>query len=104
MGIRTGDDYIRSLRDGRSIFVNGERVKDVTAYPAFRGVLATLASLYDLQHERRSVLTYQSPKTGDAVATSFMVATTVAEARIRSEEARAEHTFGLMGRLPDFCN
>src|SRR5216684_4731342 len=106
MGIRTGNDYIRSLRDGRTIFVNGERVKDVTAYPAFRGVLGTLASLYDLQLERRDILTYQSPKTGDPVATSFMVATTVAEAeaRIRSEEARADHTFGLMGRLPDFCN
>jgi 4-hydroxyphenylacetate 3-monooxygenase oxygenase component len=106
MGIRTGHEYIRSLRDGRTIFVNGERVKDVTTYPAFRGVLATLASLYDLQHERRDVLTYQSPKTGDPVATSFMVATTIAEAeaRIRSEEARADHTFGLMGRLPDFCN
>ena len=106
MGIRTGNEYLRSLRDGRTVFVNGERVKDVTAYPAFRGVLATLASLYDIQHEQRDALTYTSPKTGDPVAASFLVATTVAEAeaRIRSEEVRAEHTFGLMGRLPDFCN
>jgi 4-hydroxyphenylacetate 3-monooxygenase oxygenase component len=106
MGIRTGNEYIRSLRDGRTIFANGERVKDVTAYPAFRGIVASLASLYDIQHERRDLLTYASPKTGDPVAASFLVATTVAEAeaRMRSEEARAEHTFGLMGRLPDFCN
>jgi 4-hydroxyphenylacetate 3-monooxygenase/anthranilate 3-monooxygenase (FAD)/4-hydroxyphenylacetate 3-monooxygenase len=38
------------LRDGRTIYVNSERVKDVIAYAPFRGVRATMASLYDLQH------------------------------------------------------
>jgi 4-hydroxyphenylacetate 3-monooxygenase oxygenase component len=106
MGIRTGSEYVESLRDGRTIFVNGERVKDVTAYPPLRGVIDTLASLYDLQHEHRDTLTFQSPTTGRPVAASFLIAKTVAEAELRicSEEARAEHTFGLMGRLPDFCN
>ena len=32
----TGDEYIESLRDGREIYLYGERVKDVTAHPAFR--------------------------------------------------------------------
>ena len=106
MGIRTGSEYVASLRDGRTIFVNGERVKDVTTYPQFRGIIGTLASLYDLQHAHRDTLTYRSPTTGQPVAASFLIATTVAEAeaRIQAEEARAEHTFGLMGRLPDFCN
>jgi 4-hydroxyphenylacetate 3-monooxygenase oxygenase component len=106
MGIRGGDEYISSLRDGRTIYVNGERVKDVTAYAPFRGVLATMASLYDLQHQHRDELTYSSPKTGKLVSSSFLMATTVeeVEARIRSEEMRAQHTFGLMGRMPDFCN
>ena len=106
MGIRTGSEYVASLRDGRTIFVNGERVKDVTTYPQFRGIIGTLASLYDLQHVHRDTLAYRSPTTGQPVAASFLIATTVAEAEARSqaEEARAEHTFGLMGRLPDFCN
>jgi 4-hydroxyphenylacetate 3-monooxygenase/anthranilate 3-monooxygenase (FAD)/4-hydroxyphenylacetate 3-monooxygenase len=106
MGIRSGDEYISSLRDGRTIYVNSERVKDVTAYTPFRGVLATMASLYDLQHQHREALTYSSPKTGEPVSTSFLMATTVkeVEARIRSEEMRAQHTLGLMGRMPDFCN
>lgn len=30
MGIRPGGEYRKSLRDGRTIYVNGERVKDVT--------------------------------------------------------------------------
>ncbi len=29
--MRTGAEYLRSLNDGRRVFVDGERVKDVTA-------------------------------------------------------------------------
>ena len=106
MGIRSGREYVASLRDGRSIYVNGERVKDVTAYPPFRGVIATIASLYDLQHENREALTFVSPQSREPVPMSFLMAATVEEVekRVRAEEMRAEHTFGLMGRMPDFCN
>ena len=34
--MRTGDEYLRSLNDGRRVFVDGELVKDVTTHPAFR--------------------------------------------------------------------
>ncbi len=106
MGIRTGKEFVESLRDDRTIYVNGERVKDVTEYAPFRGVVATLASLYDLQHQRRDELTYASPKTGAPVAAGFLLAETLeaAEFRSRAEEIRADHTLGLMGRMPDFCN
>ena len=33
---QTGKEYIESLRDGREVFIYGERVKDVTTHPAFR--------------------------------------------------------------------
>lgn len=106
MGIRTGQEYRQSLRDGRTIYVNGERVKDVTTYPAFQGIIDTLASLYDLQHEHKELLTYPSPKTGRPVSLSFLMAEAVEEMerRVRAEEFRAEATCGLMGRLPDFMN
>jgi 4-hydroxyphenylacetate 3-monooxygenase len=32
----TGEEYITSLRDERTVYLNGERVADVTAHPAFR--------------------------------------------------------------------
>ena len=32
----TGDEYLESIRDGREIWVYGERVEDVTTHPAFR--------------------------------------------------------------------
>ena len=41
MGARTGQEYIEGLRDGRSIYVNGELVRDVTQHPPFQGVIHT---------------------------------------------------------------
>ncbi len=32
---RSGDEYVRGLRDGRTVLLNGERVADVTTHPAF---------------------------------------------------------------------
>jgi aromatic ring hydroxylase len=106
MGIRTGKEYRQSLRDGRTIYVNGERVKDVTTYPPFQGIIQTLAPLYDLQHDHKELLTYSSGKNGEPVSLSFLMAETEAEVerRWRAEEFKAEATFGLMGRLPDFMN
>src|ERR1700761_7502083 len=31
----TGAEYLQSLRDGREVYIYGERIKDVTAHPAF---------------------------------------------------------------------
>ena len=106
--IRTGAEYRDSLRDGRTIYVNGERIKDVTAYPPFQGVVETIAGLYDLQHNpaHQGLITYPSPKDGKLVNISFLMADTAEEVerRWKGEEFRAEATFGLMGRLPDFMN
>jgi 4-hydroxyphenylacetate 3-monooxygenase oxygenase component len=106
MGIRTGNEFVQSLRDGRTVYVNGERIEDVTTYPPFTGVVATLASLYDLQHAHPEQLTFRSPSSGDRVAASFLMAESVEEVefRIRAEQMRADFTYGLMGRMPDFCN
>ncbi len=106
MGIRDGREFVESLRDGRTVYVAGERVADVTAYAPFTGIVATLASLYDLQHAHPEELTFHSPTTGDRVAASFLMAETVEQVqfRIRAEQSRADFTYGLMGRMPDFCN
>ena len=46
--MRTGAEYLRSLKDGRRVFVDGERVKDITAHPAFREAARSIANLYDI--------------------------------------------------------
>jgi len=53
----TSQEYMESLRDGREIWIYGERVKDVTTHPAFRNTTRMLARLYDALHdERKSIL------------------------------------------------
>ena len=47
----TGDEYLESLRDGREIWIYGERVKDVTTHPAFRNTARMIARLYDALHD-----------------------------------------------------
>ena len=49
--IRTGQQYLDSLRDGREVFINGERVKDVTKHPMMRPLIDIRARIYDMQHE-----------------------------------------------------
>ena len=46
--MRTGSEYLRSLNDGRQLFLDGERVKDVTAHRAFREAARSVARLYDI--------------------------------------------------------
>ena len=67
MGIRTGKQFLEGLRDDREIWIDGERVKDVTTDPRFAGAAQTLAELFDLQHEPalKDKMTYASPTTGD---------------------------------------
>jgi 4-hydroxyphenylacetate 3-monooxygenase len=68
--IRTGDDYRASIRDGREVWINGERVDDVTTHPAFKPVVDIRARIYDLafEDETRDVLTYADPDTGERFA------------------------------------
>jgi 4-hydroxyphenylacetate 3-monooxygenase len=58
--IRTGEEYREGLRDGREIWIDGERVADVTRHPAFKPIVDVRARIYDMQHEEayRDRLTY----------------------------------------------
>ena len=48
--IRTGAQYRDSLRDGREVYINGERVADVTTHPMFKPLVDIRARIYDMQH------------------------------------------------------
>jgi 4-hydroxyphenylacetate 3-monooxygenase len=58
--IRTGDEYRESLRDGREVWVGGERVPDVTTHPQFKPIVDARARIYDMAHEdaTRDVVSY----------------------------------------------
>jgi 4-hydroxyphenylacetate 3-monooxygenase len=103
--MRSGSDYLRSLNDGRNVFVDGERVADVTKHPAFREAARSVARLYDIAAapENRERMTFPSPKTGHPVLRSWQIPRSHADLRARRlfSETWAEATFGLMGRSPD---
>src|SRR5688572_9825457 len=49
--MRTGDQYLESLSDGRVLWVGGDRVDDVTTHPKTRAFAHRLAQYYDLHHD-----------------------------------------------------
>jgi aromatic ring hydroxylase len=69
MPIRTGDQFLAALRDNRQIFMDGERIRDVTADPRFAGAAQSMAELYDLQHDPALAeqMVFASPSSGDKV-------------------------------------
>jgi 4-hydroxyphenylacetate 3-monooxygenase len=103
--LRTGAEYLRSLNDGRQVFIDGERVADVSRHTAFREAARSVARLYDIAAapENRELMTFTSPKTGAPVLRAFQIPKTHADLRARRlfHEKWAEATFGLMGRTPD---
>ena len=102
---RSGDDYIRGLRDGRIVLLNGERVGDVTSHPAFAGGIRTVARLYDLAHDpgNRELMTYPSPRDGRPINKTWMVPRTRDDlvARRRAIKFWADASYGFLGRSPD---
>jgi 4-hydroxyphenylacetate 3-monooxygenase len=103
--MRTGEDYLRSLRDGRCVYVDGERVADVTTHPAFREAARSIAHLFDIAAapENRELMTYPSPTTGAPVWRAWQIPKSHADLRAKrlAAEKWAEASFGLMGRTPD---
>jgi 4-hydroxyphenylacetate 3-monooxygenase len=51
--IRTGEEYKQGIRDGREVWIDGERVKDVTTHPALKPIIDIKARMYDMAHEER---------------------------------------------------
>jgi 4-hydroxyphenylacetate 3-monooxygenase len=103
--MRTGAEYLRSLDDGRQIFLDGERVGKVTGHVAFRQAARQLANLFDVAAApaMRERMTFTSPKTGGPVWRAYQIPHTHADLKARRlfSETWAEATFGLMGRTPD---
>ncbi len=68
--IRTGEEYRESIRDGREVWIDGERVEDVPTHPAFKPIVDIRARIYDMAHDAatRDVMTYLDEETGEVCA------------------------------------
>ncbi len=69
--MKTGQQHIDSLRDGRQIFLDGALVKDPVAHPAFRGAIASVGRMFDFQSapENRELMSFET-ETGTAPTAS----------------------------------
>jgi 4-hydroxyphenylacetate 3-monooxygenase len=103
--LKTGIDHIKSLRDGRSVYIDGRKVEDVTTDPAFRHAVASVASLYDFQAapEQLETMTYVVPGTKQRANRIWQLPTSYDELvqRRRGLEAWTELHCGFIGRAPD---
>ena len=103
--MKTGNDHLASLRDGREVYIFGEKVGDVTTHLAFRNSVATAAHLYDFQSRQENIerLTFESPGSGQRISRSWQLPTSYCELveRRKALVAWAETHFGFMGRSPD---
>ena len=57
--IRTGQAYRDSIRGTRDVYVNGEKVADVTTHPQFKPLVDIRARIYDMAHDpaHREIMT-----------------------------------------------
>ena len=102
--MKTGADYLESLDDGRTIYLDGQRIADPARHPAFRNAARAIADLYDFQAANPELATFVSPTSGRRVGKCWRLP------RSRSDlidgrkavEALARTHCGFMGRSPDY--
>src|SRR6516164_6282977 len=101
----TGEEYIESLRDGREVFIYGDKVADVTTHPAFRNAARITARLYDSLHDpaRQDVVTAPTDTGNGGFTHPFFRTPRSAADLYKDRDAIAEWarmTYGWMGRSP----
>lgn len=103
----TGKEYLESLKDGREIWLHGEKVQDVTTHPAFRNAARSIARLYDALHDGKTkdVLTVETDTGNGGFTQKFFRVDKSAQDLLESRNAIAQWarlTYGQMGRSPDY--
>lgn len=101
---KTGHAHLASLRDGRSIYIDGARVEDVTTHRAFRNVAQSVGGLFDFANDpsRCDLMTFET-ETGESANRIWQLPTSyddLVERRQALEAWTAIHG-GFLGRAPD---
>ncbi|WP_042348429.1 4-hydroxyphenylacetate 3-hydroxylase N-terminal domain-containing protein [Bacillus massiliigorillae] len=103
----TGEEYLESIRDGREIWLHGEKVKDVTTHPAFRNSARSIARLYDALHDPKykDILTRETDTGSGGYTHKFFRVSKSPQELLEARDAIAQWTrltYGQMGRTPDY--
>ena len=105
MQCKTGLQHIESLRDGRTVYLDGQLVDDVTTHPAYRNAVASAALLYDYQArpENLELMTFVPEGGTRRVNRCWQMPRSYDELvqRRHALQAWARLSYGFMGRSPD---
>ncbi|MBW8905750.1 MAG: hypothetical protein JF611_08810 [Betaproteobacteria bacterium] len=98
--LKSGNEHLESLRDGRVVYIGSERVDDVTTHPAFRNAARSMAAIYDL---KRADPAFSFSEDGERYSAYFLRARTREDLQQRTNlhRAIAALSHGLLGRSPD---
>lgn len=104
-GAMTGKRYIESLKDGREVWIDGEKVDDVTTHPAFKDMINEAARVYDLQNsdEYRDEMTFLDTESGVRTSVSWLLPQSAEDLKRkrRNSELWNQFTWGQLGRSHD---
>ncbi|MBB6633480.1 4-hydroxyphenylacetate 3-hydroxylase family protein [Cohnella thailandensis] len=102
-----GKKFLDSLSDGRSVWIDDERVENLPEHPAFSGTLGTIGGLFDLLDDpkRRDEVGFAVPGREAYAHSSFLVPYSAEDLakRTRAFDYWAQETNGVMSRLSDYA-
>ena len=102
---KTGAEHVKSLKDGRTVYIDGNLVADVTKHPAFRNSVKSAAMLYDFQAKPENIdlMTFVPNGSNRRVNRSWQMPRNYGEMvqRRKAMQAWAALSYGFMGRSPD---
>jgi 4-hydroxyphenylacetate 3-monooxygenase len=101
--LATGQQKLERMRDGRAVYIGGERVEDVTVHPAFREGANTVARLYDLKADPAQRDEFSFEEDGERISLYWLRCRNRDDLvrRMRCCKAIADATSGFVGRSPD---
>jgi 4-hydroxyphenylacetate 3-monooxygenase len=105
MQCKTGAEHIHSLQDGRTVYLDGQLIDDVTTHVAYRNAVASAALLYDYQarSENIELMTFMPAGGTRRVNRCWQMPRSYEELvqRRKALQAWAHVSYGFMGRSPD---
>lgn len=110
MGTIAGKDFIARLnRLDMEIWFDGIKIEGkISEHPAFKGVIQTISSLYDMQNDPKikDEMTFSIQGKKESVGLSYLQPKTKQDLKRRRKmiEHWARHTHGMIGRSPDYMN
>jgi 4-hydroxyphenylacetate 3-monooxygenase len=100
--IKSGAEHIASLRDGRAVYLHGQKVADVTTHPAYANAVKTTGRLFDFARQQPELMSFAAD-TGERANRIWQLPTSYEElvSRRKALEAWNGLHAGFLGRAPD---